>query len=131
MQADFAAEARCPADDHAADVVAPDIAGHHAIRDQERCCPGVVGDYPVRGQVGRALGWVVAGHLLDDIQQRGEQVGLVVGVATSCKTETMRSRPIPVSTCLAGSGSSSVGLQAVVLDEDQVPQLQVAGAIMR
>ncbi len=55
MQPDLAAKAGRPADDHAADVVAPDIARHHAIGDQESSRPGVVGDHPVGGEIGFAL----------------------------------------------------------------------------
>ena len=56
VQADLGAKARRPADDHAGDVVAPGIARHDPIRDQEGGCPGMIGDHPVGGEIRFALG---------------------------------------------------------------------------
>ena len=71
VQAELAAEAGCPADDHAADVVAPDVAGHHAIGDQEGAGAGVVGDHPVGGEVALHLLVAVAGQALQHLDRAG------------------------------------------------------------
>ncbi len=49
----------------------------------------------------------------------------------SCRTWQMRSRPMPVSTCWAGSGVSLPVGVAVVLDEDEVPDFHDAGVCRR
>ena len=67
-----------------------------------------------------------AGHLLNRREDRREHVGVVVARFLPCSTAVMRSKPMPVSTCLAGSGVSLPVRVAVELDEHQVPDLDHA-----
>ncbi len=89
----------------------------------------MVGDHAV-GDVGlvlevRGIG-LRAARGADRLEDRREDVGVVVA-ALALETETSRSKPMPVSTCLAGSGvERAVGL-AVELDEDEVPDLDDVG----
>ena len=64
------------AHDAAEHVAAPLVAGQHAVGDEEGGGAQVVGDDAVRGlaRVGRA------GRVRDGVDQRAEQVGVVVGV---------------------------------------------------
>ena len=62
VQAEFCPEARRAADDHAADVVAASVARHHAVRDQEGCGAGVVGDDAIGREIRVHLGLAVAGQ---------------------------------------------------------------------
>ena len=80
MQSKLAAEARRPANDHAADVVAPDVSRHDAIGDQEGRGPRVVGDHPVGGEIGIALLVAVSSHGLHGLDDREEQVRAVVRI---------------------------------------------------
>ena len=108
----LAAEAAGAADDHAADVIAAGVARHDAVGDQEGRRAGVIRDHPVgREQLARAATSECPARRLDAVEHAAESDRCGSWSPTSWSTETMRSKPMPVSTCLAGSGSSCVGLE--------------------
>ena len=125
VQAEFAAEAVSAADDHAADVVAPQVTGHHAVGNQEGGGTPVVGDHAVGGEVGLALGVAVPGEFLRFADQRPKQVGAVVGAAA---LQDIDDAFQPHAGIHMGGGQrfEGFGVEAVVLDENQVPQFDEA-----
>ena len=67
---------------------------------------GVVGDDAVGDDVGLAFGVCLPGELLRLFDDGPEEVGAVVGVDALQQWRRRRSKPIPVSMWVAGSGSS-------------------------
>ena len=128
VQADLAAETVGAADDHAHHVIAAQVARHHAIRHQKSRRAGVIGDHAIGRKVCLAFFISLAGELLGGLDQRPEQVGAVVRV------DILQHRDDPLEAharvyVRGGQRLQVGGVDAVVLNEHQVPKLQEAGAI--
>ena len=117
--------------DLAQHVAAPLVGGHDAVADEERHRPKVIGDHAHGDVVGarraaRREGAVgAAGLLADRVQQRGEQVGVVVrGLVLDDRDD-----PLQPHAGVDGRGGQRHEVPAgvaVELHEDVVPDLDVA-----
>ena len=122
FKADLAPETRRAAQNQAQDVLAPLVPRHHAIADQKGDRPPVVGDHAIRDHVCLALGVGMPQQLLGARDDRLEQVGAIVG------RRPLQHRDDPLK-ARAGvhvhrrQRLQGLRVDAVVLDENQVPQL--------
>ena len=128
LQTDLGSEASRAANDHAANVIAANIPGNHAIRDQESHRPGVIRHHPIGGKVGIHLGYGSVIQLANLFHDRGKEVSAVIRI------HVLHDRDDPLET----HAGIHVGrrqriklgrINAIVLHENQVPDFEIALAI--
>ena len=125
---ELAPKASRPSKDQPQYIVAPLVAGDHAIAHHEGDSPSMIGDHAVGHNVLLNLVVAVTKHLLDTIQDGHEQIRFIVRV------NILRDSRHPLQT---KPGIDVLGRQilkrtvsiTVVLNEHQVPDLKEAGAV--
>ena len=127
-QADLRPEAGGAADDHARYIVASRVAGHHTIRDQEGRRADMVSNDAVGREVRVDLLAGRAGQRGEHVHRAGEQVGFVVRVDALQDRDDALEAHAGVYVLLRQRLEAAVVIE-VVLDEDIVPQLEVARAL--
>ena len=127
MQSDLGAEASRAADDHARDVVASRVARDNAIRDQEGCRTGVVADDAIGREVRIHLLFGVTRERTQNIERAGEEVGLVVRVDALQHRDDALEAHARVHV-FGGQRFEASIIEEIVLNEDVVPQFEVARA---
>ena len=80
IEADLAAKARRAAQDHAQHVIAAHVAGQGAIGNEEGRRARMIGNHAIGDEVLFDFGIGVARQFLRLVDQRQEQIGLVVGI---------------------------------------------------
>ena len=126
---------RRPAQDQAQDVAAAFIAGQHAVANQEGDRSAVIRDDAVGYPAGSALGVAQRGIELVSAQQllragddRGEEVG-VVGCRHALQDGHHALEPHARVDVLGRQRHQTIILGVVVLNEDEVPKLNIALAV--
>jgi hypothetical protein len=128
VEAGLCSETAAAADDHPADVIAPGVARDDSVGDQESRGAAVVGNDAVgRPQLPHLIVGVTQPPL-DGPHDRLEEVRLVIG------RHALEHRDQPLEAhagvdMLLWQGLERCRAQAVVLNEDQVPQLNEALAV--
>ncbi len=128
VESDLRAEARRASDDHAADVIAPDVARHDAIRHEERRRARVVADDAVGREILEHLLFGMTCQPAQNLQRIFEEVGLVIGIHILQHRDNALEAHARVHV-RGGERLERVGTEAVVLDEDQIPQFEESFAI--
>ena len=128
MQPDFRPEARRSADNHAADVISSGVARHHAIRDEERRGARVVGDDAVGREIVIHRRFVLAGQSAERIQRGAEEVGFVVGIHALQHGDDSLEAHTGIHMG-RGQRLQMRFVEAVILNEDEIPQFQKARAV--
>ncbi|GIX63858.1 uncharacterized protein BcabD6B2_32930 [Babesia caballi] len=112
-------------------VAAPVVGGLHAVRDGHREAPGVVRHYAVRdvhNRVRSAVGRQLRHHLVDVREYVGEQVAGVVAVARLEHGGHALQAHAGIDAGLGEQLNAAIA-PAVVLHEDQVPELHHHGVV--
>ena len=122
MQVQETAVPRRPAEDPAQDIAPAFIGGHGAVGDGEGQGADVIGDDPHRGAQA-PVGFVPSAELDDLLDDRAEQVGPVVGIDALLDGGEPLQAHAGIDVLGRQFGQPAV-LVAVILDEDQVPDLQ-------
>ena len=122
-QAQLMTEADRAPDDHAADIISPDIPRNDPVGDQERRRPRMVADHAVRSEIRRRLRVVRPGQPLNRFQRSLEQVGPIVGI-DALKNRDDPLEPHPRVDESLRQWEKLVRTDAVILNENQVPELQ-------
>ncbi len=121
--------ARCSAQDQAQHIASPLIAREHSVCHEEGDGSGVVGDHSVRNHALVALLVGVSKQLLDSLDDRPEQVGLIVaGFPLKHRGDALHAH----ARVNAGPGQragDSIGSR-FELHEHQVPELPPAFALV-
>ena len=128
LEAEPQAVAHRAAQDAAQHVAAAFVAGHHTVGEQEADRAQVIGHHAHRQIVGRDLAVALAGEVGGGVEQRLEQVGVVV------RRHALQHRRDALE---AGAGVDRRVRQrhqlaarlGVELHEHQVPELEVAAAV--
>ncbi len=128
FQTDLLTEADSAANDHTANVVAAHVARDNAVGNQERGGAAVVGNHAVRREVGVHFLFGLAGKFAKFRHGRGEEVGLIVGILVLEDGDDALEAHAGVD-ILVRKRDQGVLINAVVLHEDQVPQLHVTVAV--
>ncbi len=128
VEADHAAKARRAAQDHAQHVIAAHVAGQRPIGDEERRRARVIGNDAIGHKVLFDLGIGMPRQLLRLVDQRQEQIGLVIRVdALQDRHDTLEAQAgIDVP---GGQRMQFRRAGALVLNEDQIPDFQEARAV--
>ena len=120
MQTNLGAEARPASDDHARHIIASHVARHNAIGDEERSRANMIADDAIRREIGEHFFFGLTRERAQNVERFGEEVGLVIGVdALQDRDQSLEAHAgIDV---FGGKRIELGGADAVVLDEDQIP----------
>src|SRR6185436_12885249 len=80
FEPDLGAKARRTADDHTGNIVAPAVAGHDAISNEERRRTSVIADDAIGREVRLHFFFGMTRQGTQHIQRTGEEIGLIVRV---------------------------------------------------
>ena len=120
MQSDLCAKARRASDDHARHIIAPHVARHNAIGDEERSRANMVADYAIRREICEHFFFGVARERAQNVERFGEEIGLVIGIDALQD----RDQSLEAHACIDVFGGERIelrGTDAVILDEHQIP----------
>ena len=127
LQPQLAAVAHGAAHDPPQDIATPLVGGHHAVADQHRERPRMVGDHPGALHVDQRRGRA-AGLLGQRLEIGRKEVGPVI-IADALRHGGDPLKPHASVNARLGQRRQGAGRFAVVLHEDEIPDFQVAVAI--